>query len=249
MHEVVLLNARGKKWRVPVDSGMRNVRGVGRVKTDGLARLVGRSLEVEGRAYAILEPSVRDQIETLRRKAQIVGPKDGAYIVFNTDLQAGDTVIEGGAGSGALTVMLAHAVAPSGQVVSYEVRPDFLEVARGNVEGGGYDDVVRFHEADIAAGIEETEVKAVILDVPEPWTAVPAAKSALRPSGHFASYSPTVEQMRETVLALRQAGFVDIWSVELLERRMEVGRGTRPAFQMLGHTGYTTFARHVEVAA
>ncbi|MFQ5986286.1 MAG: tRNA (adenine-N1)-methyltransferase [Thermoplasmata archaeon] len=249
MVEVVLLSARGKKWRVPVDNGMRSVRGVGQVKTDGLVRLVGRSLEVEGRTYAILEPSIRDQIETIQRKAQIVGPKDGAYIVFNTDLQAGDTVVEGGAGSGALTVMLAHAVAPSGLVVSYEVRPDFLEVASGNVGRAGYGDVVRFHEADIAAGIQETEVKAVTLDVPEPWTAVPAAKEALRPSGHFASYSPTVEQMRETVLALRKAGFADIWSVELLERRMEVGRGTRPAFQMLGHTGYTTFARRMEVTA
>ncbi len=249
MRDVILLDERGKKWRVPVGEGLRNVRGVGRVNTDGLERLVGRGIEVKGRTYAVLEPSVRDRIETIHRKAQIVGPKDAAYIVFHADLQAGDTVVEGGAGSGALTIALAHAVAPSGRVVSYEVRPDFREVARANVQEAAYADVVRFREADIAQGIEETEVKAVVLDLPEPWTVVPAAKAALRPAGHFASYSPTVEQMRETVLALREAGFGEVWSVELLERRMEVGRGTRPAFRMLGHTGYTTFGRRMENSA
>lgn len=246
MREVVLLDAKGQKFRVPVGEGLITVRGLGRVKTDGLDRLIGRSLGVDGKTYAVLEPSIRDVIETLRRRAQIVGPKDGPFLLFNSDLRAGDTVVEGGAGSGALTVMLAHAVAPSGHVVSYDVRQDFLGVARENVERAGYEDVVEFREADISEGIEETEVKAVVLDLPEPWTALPSAKQALRPSGHLASYSPTVEQMRETVLALRERGFADIWSVELLERRMEVGRGTRPSFQTLGHTGYMTFARRME---
>ncbi|MEE9592693.1 MAG: methyltransferase domain-containing protein [Thermoplasmata archaeon] len=248
MRDVVLLNERGKKWRVPVGEGLRNVRDVGRVNTDGLDRLVGRGIEVKGRTYAVLEPSVRDRIETIHRKAQIVGPKDAAYLVFHTDLQAGDTVVEGGAGSGALTIALAHTVAPSGRVVSYDVRPDFREVASTNVREAGYADVVDFRAADIAQGIEEAGVKAVVLDLPEPWAVVPAAKAALRPTGHFASYSPTMEQMRDTVRVLRDEGFVDVWSVELLERRMEVGRGTRPAFRMLGHTGYTTFARQMEDA-
>ncbi len=245
MREVVLLNARGKKWRIPVGEGLRTVRGVGQLKTDGLERLVGHSLEVGGRTYAVLEPSVRDQIETIHRKAQIIGPKDGAYLAFHTDLGAGDTVVEGGAGSGALTIALAHAVAPTGRVVSYEIRPDFLDVARANVEEAGYGDVAQFREKDITQGIEERDVQAVVLDLPEPWTALQVAKRALQPSGHFASYSPTVEQMRETVLALREEAFAEVWSVELLERRMEVGRGSRPAFQMLGHTGYMTFARRM----
>jgi tRNA (adenine57-N1/adenine58-N1)-methyltransferase len=245
MREVVLLSGKGKKWRVPIGQGMQRIRGVGRLKTDGLERLVGREFEVEGDTYAVLEPSVRDVIDTIHRKAQIVQPKDSAYLAFHADLQAGDTVVEGGAGSGALTIALAHAVAPTGSVVTYEVRADFLEVARNNVEAAGYGGTVQFRERDIAQGIAEKKVNAIVLDVPEPWAVVDAAKRALRPAGHFASYSPTVEQMRETVLALRDKGFVDIWSVELLERRMEVGRGSRPAFQMLGHTGYMTFGRRM----
>ena len=231
-----------------VGKGLRKVRGVGPVSTDGLDRLVGRSLELEGKRYAVLEPSVRDVIETIHRKAQIIGPKDGGYLVFHTDLNAGDIVIEGGAGSGALTIALAHAVVPSGRVISYEVRRDFLDVAQANVEAAGYGDVARFRRADITKGIDETEVDAVVLDVPEPWTAISPAQQALKPSGHLASFSPTVEQMRATVLALRDARFAEVWSAELLERRMEVGRGSRPAFQMLGHTGYMTFARRMALS-
>ncbi len=243
MEHVVLLDAKGRKWLVPVDSGMVRIKGIGRVKTEGLGRLVGRGIELEGRAYHVLSPSVRDYVETIRRKAQIIGPKDSPLISFNCSLRSGDVVVEGGAGSGAMTIVLAHSVSPDGRVISYEVRRDFLEIARDNVERTGLSGIVEFRDADICNGIEEDMVKAVVLDIPEPWKALPPAMTALSPCGHLASMSPTVEQVRQTVLALRESGFVDIWTLETLERRIEVDRGTRPAFDMLGHTGYLTFAR------
>lgn len=243
MVSVVLLDARGRKRLVPVDSGLVEVRGIGKVKTDGLRRLIGRKLTLRERDYLVLQPSVRDLMETLRRRAQIVVPKDAAVIAFNCDVAAGDLVVEGGSGSGALTVALAHSVKPGGKIVSYDVRSDFIELARSNVERTGLGDLVEFKHHDICEIIEEREVKAVVLDIPEPWRALRTAKEALTPGGHLASYSPTVEQMRETVLALRDEDFVDIWTVEVLERRMEVKRGTRPSFDMLGHTGYMTFGR------
>lgn len=246
MGHVVLLNARGRKWLVPTEEGLRKVKGVGRVQTTGLHRLVGKRLTVDGRDYLVLEPSVRDLLETMPRKAQIVGPKDAAYILFTCGLKSGDLVVEGGAGSGYLTVALAHAVSPNGRVVSYEVREDFRQVAQGNVERSGLADVVTFRGENLHEGIRETGARAVVLDLPDPWRAIPTATAALLPTGTLASFSPTVEQARETVLALREGGFADVWTVELLERRLEVKQGTRPAFDMLGHTGYLSFGRAAE---
>ncbi len=237
------MDKRGRKWLVPLDAGLVHVKGVGKVATDSLGRLIGRRMSVGEKAYMVLRPSVRDSMETVRRKAQIIVPKDAAAITFNCSLEAGDHVVEGGSGSGALTIALAHAVSPNGKVSSYDVRSDFLEVARRNVEAAGFDGLVEFKEGDICEGISEREVKAVVLDLPDPWRALSAAGEALQPTGHLASYSPTVEQLRETVLALREEGFVEIRTVEVLERRIEVKRGTRPAFDMLGHTGYMTFGR------
>lgn len=243
MAGVILLDTRGRKRWVPVGDGLVKVKGVGTVQTTGLHRMIGRRLAVEGREYWVLSPSLRDLMETLSRQAQTVGPKDAAQIVFTCGLGSGDLVVEGGAGSGSLTLALAHAVAPSGRVISYERRADFLEVARRNVARSGLEGLVTFRNQDIHEGIEEREAAAVILDLPDPGRAVPKAASSLRPAGFLASFSPTMEQARETVLALREAAFVDIWAVELLARRLEVKEGTRPAFDMLGHTGYLTFGR------
>lgn len=245
MRDVVLLDGKGRRWPVPVDQGLTQVKGVGRIQTDGLGRLVGRVLALEDHAYLVLDPSLRDRLETLRRRAQIVGAKDSPLVVFHCSLGAGDVVVEGGSGSGALTLVLAHAVQPDGRVISYDVRSDFLEVARENVEAAGLGGVVEFREGDVTEGVPERDAKAVVLDIKDPWEALPAAHDALRPGGHLASFSPTMEQVRETVRALRAGGFADVWSVEHLERRIEVDHGTRPAFDMLGHTGYLSFGRKV----
>ena len=62
--------------------------------------------------------------------------------------------------------------------------------------------------------------------------------------GRFVSYSPTVGQVERTHAALREAAFSDVRTFETLERELVVGRqGTRPSFEMLGHTGYITAAR------
>jgi tRNA (adenine57-N1/adenine58-N1)-methyltransferase len=53
--------------------------------------------------------------------------------------------------------------------------------------------------------------------------------------------------LERTVRALREFRFDEIRSVELLERPLHVGDGgTRPAFEMLGHTGFLTVGRKVE---
>jgi tRNA (adenine57-N1/adenine58-N1)-methyltransferase len=53
-----------------------------------------------------------------------------------------------------------------------------------------------------------------------------------------------VSQVERSVRAMRTAGFIDVRSLELLERAWKVGeRGSRPETNMLAHTGFLTFAR------
>ena len=80
----------------------------------------------------------------------------------------------------------------------------------------------------------------------DPWAAVPAAWDALRPCGHLATFSPNMEQVKETAKALRAKPFVGVRTIEVIEREMEVRDvGVRPSHAALGHTGYLTFARKV----
>ena len=197
-----------------------------------------------GQEFTVLRPTIRDYVLKMRRATQIIYPKDMGLILAFTGIGPGWRVVEGGTGTGALTAFLAYHVRPDGHVYTYEVRPEFLEVAKKNIERLGLSDLMDFKLADITEGIEERDVDAVVLDIASPWEAVPHACEALRPSGSFASFSPTIDQAVNTVKALRKHGFVAIEVVECLLRHIRAEPGkTRPEWLMRAHTGYMTFAR------
>ncbi len=225
---------------------MVKVPEVGVIRTEALRASIGRRWTIGGKVFLVLTPSIRDSVALLRRRAQIVGPKDAPSLLWNCDVKPGDAVVEIGAGSGALTLALAHAVGASGRVTSYDIREDFLEVARANVVAAGFGDRVDFRLADARAGVSERDVDAFLVDIPDPWESVRASEDSLKPCGHFASYSPNVEQVSRTVAALRSGRFVEVRTVEIIEREIDAQEsGTHPSFAALGHTGYLTFARKV----
>ena len=246
MDSVILMDQRGGKRLVRLGEGMLKVDGLGVLDSAKLSSAIGKSVEIAGRKFLVLSASLLDHLEHMERGAQIITAKDSASIVQRCDIGTGDLVVEGGAGSGALTVVLARAVSPNGRVVSYDLRAEFAETARRNVERAGLSPVLELKIADINAGISERNAKAVVLDLPEPWRALAVAWEALAPCGHIGSYSPTMEQVKETVRVMRTLPFVDFRTTEIIEREIEVKEtGTRPAFAALGHTGYITTARKV----
>jgi len=243
---VVLLAPSGAKHLVELTADTLNVPSVGVVRADVLRASIGRRWTVGDRTFLVLTPSIRDLVGAVHREAQIVGPKDAPAIVWNADLKAGDLVIEAGAGSGALTIALAQAIGPDGRVVTYDVRSDFLDVARANVTAAGFEGRVELKVGDVRREIPERNADAFVLDIPDPWAAIETAAHVLRPCGHFVSYSPSAEQVSHTVAALREETFVDLRTVEIIEREIVAHEGgTHPSFAPLGHTGYLTFARHV----
>jgi len=71
------------------------------------------------------------------RRTQIIYPKDLAMIVHQVRDPPRSRVFEAGTGSGAATATFASLVAPSGQVYSYDVNPEFQNIARKNLEKFG----------------------------------------------------------------------------------------------------------------
>jgi tRNA (adenine57-N1/adenine58-N1)-methyltransferase len=141
---------------------------------------------------------------------------------------------------------LATAVAPSGKVISYDVRQDFIDHAFENIAAAGLASLVVPRLRDVTSGIEERYVDAVVLDIANPWDAVPGAWEALKPGGYLCTYSPLISQVEQTVKEIRSRPFIELTVLENIQRELVVSeRGTRPSFHMLGHTGYLTFARKV----
>lgn len=244
---VALADEDGARTLVRAEGGVQKLKGVGLLAPERLAGLAwGSRLEHGSKSFLLLRPGVGDLTAGLARKAQIVLPKDASRILFECDVRAGARVVEAGIGSGALTTALAWAVAPTGRVHTYELRQDFADWARRNLEASGLAALVDVRVGDVTHGIAERDVDAVVLDMPNPWDAVPAAKAALRGDGHFCAYSPLVSQVERTHAALLAHGFAEVRSLELIERGWIVHEhGARPDHEMLGHTAWLTFARNV----
>lgn len=248
--EVLILTERGKRYLTRVEYGRRFHSSEGFID---LGNLVGRSYGCvvrsnTGSRWVIYKPELVDFVMNLPRITQIVYPKDLGYIILHAGVMPGCRVAEAGTGSGVLTSVLASYVRPSGVVYSYDVREDYLENADRVLRRLGLREYVVLKKCDVTSSrIDEEGLDAFILDIPEPWKAVDTCWHALRPSGRFLSISPTVEQVVETVEALRERGFGDIQCVELLLRYIRAKRGmTRPEFVMRGHTAYIVTARRSE---
>ena len=196
--------------------------------------------------FYLLKPTVMDRLTALKRKAQIILPKDTAHIIMHCDITPGKTVLEAGIGSGALTTVLASMIQSDGMVISYEHRNDFIIHAQKNLKQAHLNEFVTIKENDITKGIDEKDLHAIILDIPNPWDAVNHAWKALEVGGTLCTYSPLISQMENTIKTMNNNAFIDIKTFETLQREMIYKeQGTRPSFQMLGHTGYLTFARKI----
>ncbi|MCG2909122.1 MAG: tRNA (adenine-N1)-methyltransferase [Stygiolobus sp.] len=196
------------------------------------------TLSTANKAY-LLHPTPLDAYNGLRRPSQVLYPKDIAYMLYVSGIKPGDTVVEAGTGSGFLTIALAYFLGEKGRVITYDIRQDMQEIAKKNVSILNLSDRITFKLKDIREGIEEKDVDAVFLDMPDPWNAINSVYEALKPSGSIVIFVPTVNQIEKTVLKLREFNFVDVHAEELITREYQVKENaTRPKNIGVVHTGY-----------
>ena len=200
-----------------------------------------------GRAFLVLRPTLAEVVLKMPRGAQVIYPKDLGAILMAADIGPGQRVLEAGVGSGALSMAVLRTGA---SVVGYELREDFAQRARANVEamlGPAVD--YRVEIRDVTAGIDEVELDRILLDMPEPWRVLPHAAGALRPGGILLAYLPTVNQTAQFRSALDEGPYALAETVEVLYRTWHVTpRSVRPDHRMVGHTGFLTTARSVSRA-
>jgi tRNA (adenine57-N1/adenine58-N1)-methyltransferase len=190
----------------------------------------------------VVRPTLSDTVLKMPRGAQVIYPKDLGANLIDPDIAPGMRVLEAGVGSGALSMALLRAGA---EVVGYELREDFAERARSNVEamGVGYSRY-RVEIRDVYEGIGEVGLDRILLDLPEPWRVLPHATKALRPGGILCAYLPSINQTSQLRSSLEQHGFGMASSLEVLHRTWHIeDRSVRPDHRMVGHTGFLTTAR------
>jgi tRNA (adenine57-N1/adenine58-N1)-methyltransferase len=211
----------------------------------------------DGTEYLALRPLLTDFVMSMPRGAAIVYPKDAAQILGQADIFPGATVVEAGVGSGALSLWLLRAVGPSGNLISFERRQEFADVAIGNVSSflgatpGNWTVTVGGLVESLPGTATPGTVDRVVLDMLAPWECVDVVADALAPGGVLICYIATVTQLSRVAEAIRGTGaFTDPESSETLVRTWHVeGLAVRPDHRMIGHTGFLMTARRLAPGA
>ena len=249
---VQLTDAKGRHYTMILDAGAEFHTHRGIVAHDAVIGIPEGSVVKSsgGDAFLVLRPLLVDYVMSMPRGAQVIYPKDASQTIHEGDVFPGATVLEAGAGSGALTCSLLRAVGPGGQVVSYEVREDHAEHARRNVETffGAAPGNWRLVLADLAdTDLAEASVDRAVLDMLAPWNVLDAVARVLVPGGVLIVYVATVTQLSKVVEAMReQQCWTEPRAWESLQRGWNVvGLAVRPEHTMRGHTAFLVSARRL----
>lgn len=245
----VLLDPRGRRYLVRLEAGGTFHFHGGAVPHD---LVIGSEEGTEvhsttGATLVCFRPRLADFVLKMARGAQVVYPKDLGPILVYGDVFPGARVLEAGTGSGALTLALCRAAGPEGAVVSYEIRPDFHELARANVETffGKLPAWLELRLGDVReVGSTGERFHRAVLDLPDPEGVLDPVTGALAPGGLLCGYLPTTVQVQSLALALERSGYAEVETFEVLLRPWHVSaRSVRPEHRMVAHTGFVTVAR------
>ena len=238
-----------KQYLIPISLGKFSTKWGQIDLTELIGRNFGTLIKSHlGRSYAAVRPTFYDKImQGIRRRTQIVYPKDSGYIALWLGLRNGMKVFECGTGSGAMTSIIANAVAPDGVVITYERDEKFFELAKANIEKLGFSKNVKIFNRELDDGIDDAPYDAMFIDVREPWEYIAHIWSALGGGAPIAFVLPTTNQVSMLLESLKNSNkFIDIQVAETLLRFYKpVPARLRPDDRMLAHTTYMIMARKI----
>lgn len=243
---VQLIDSKGRRYQGVLTPGKEFHFHSGIVAHEDLIGLAEGSTVRSSRrqTYVVVRPTLGEFVLKMPRGAQVIYPKDLGPILMLADIGPGMRVLESGVGSGALSMAMLRCGA---DLVGYELREDFANRARTNVERFLGEEALgryRVELRDCYEGVDETGLDRIVLDLPEPWQVVPHARGHLRPGGILLAYTPSIVQVTQLRDALGEHGFFAAETVEVLNRGWHVeGQAVRPDHRMVAHTGFLTHAR------
>lgn len=243
---VMLLNAKDKRYFISAREGQVMHSNEGILNLDDV-RAAGWGQQVlthKGHPFTVMRPTLYDLIKSVKRRTQIIYPKEIGYIAMKLGIGPGCRIVEAGCGSGGLTTALAWLVGDTGKVYTYERREEFFTLCRENLERIGLDHRVEQFHHDIAEGFHPHAADALFLDVRTPCDYVHHIPAAVTPGAPIGFLLPTTNQVQDLLKAMEDGPFCQIEVLEILLRRYKpVPERLRPDDRMVAHTGFLVFAR------
>ncbi len=246
---VLLYGEDGSTFVITFEEGVKKHTHLGTINFDDLiGKEYGDKITIgkNEKSFYLLEPTYIDNIFSMKRKTQIIYPKDSSYILMKLNIHPGVRVIDTGIGSGAMCAAFANLVGDTGKVYAYEKREDFYKLAAENLKTWGLYDRVELKLRDITNGFDETNVDALLLDVPDPENYILQCWQALKGSGMMGVICPTTNQVSMVLEEMYKLPFIDVEVWESLMRQYKpYPNRLRPTDRMVAHTTFMVFGRKV----
>ncbi|XP_010903378.1 tRNA (adenine(58)-N(1))-methyltransferase, mitochondrial [Esox lucius] len=173
---------------------------------------------IHGTPILIRRPNLEEYVLFMKRGPAIAYPKDASMMLMLMDVTEGDSVLEAGSGSGAMSLFLSRAVGSKGRVMSVEIREDHHRRAVLNYNrwrsswslrrGEEWPDNVCFYNADLQGAtslLAGQGFHSIALDMIHPHLALPTVTPHLHPGAVCAIYLANITQVIDLLEGLRCA--------------------------------------------
>lgn len=198
-----------------------------------------------GYVFYITKPDIMDILLKMPRVTQPIYPKDSSTLLIMLNIRPGSRVLEAGLGSGYATVILAMHAGPFGQVITVEKSSKYIRVAKETLRAMGVYDNVDVINGDVSRiKLPSEYFNSALLDMGDPWNAIPNIINSLKHGGNIAVYVPTISQVERVISSLMASGFIDIKMIEVNWREWKTTiNEVRPKTWNLSHTGFIIVAK------
>jgi len=198
-----------------------------------------------GHAFYVTKPDMVDVLLKMPRVTQPIYPKDSSALLIMLNVKPGSRVLEAGLGSGYAASIIATYIGPWGHLVSIERNPRYIEVARETLRIMGILDVVDLINGDVSRiKLPSSYFDSALLDMGDPWSAIPVVADSLRHGCNIAVYVPTINQVERVIRSMVDSGLIDVKMFEVNWREWKTIPGeVRPNTWTLSHTGFIIVAK------
>ncbi|MCK4327245.1 MAG: hypothetical protein KAW41_02085 [Candidatus Diapherotrites archaeon] len=201
------------------------------VKKGGLVKTA------KGEDYLVVEPTLRDRIQNMKKGARPIYEYDAGLIAAMLGIDGESVVLEAGAGSGCMTLVLANIAK---KVETFEKEERFHKIAKANVEKAGFKNV-ELHNTDLLEA-KLGEYDAVFLDMRGPTAGIEKAAPHLKQGRFLAVFTPIIDDLKPIANKLEELGFIETRIIELDMKELEVKKYARVK-GLFGFPGFVVVAR------
>ena len=150
----LILDERGKKYILKEGQEFESDLGIISAEVLSDAQYGDEVKSHLDHSFKIVKPNINDFIDVMERRCSILIKKDIGMVLAYTGLGAGSRVVDAGTGAGAIALNFANVVGETGHVYTYEIREDFAEVAKRNIDTFGIKNI-DVKNQNVKDGIEE----------------------------------------------------------------------------------------------